>query len=250
MLALAAFPSWADTVTEVHTGIREIFGDTQATKIRLGVVEFGNLSPETKTLLDVVRFDLALEGSIEIVELSGADATHFGGPRLEIDSVVAKNGVLATIKITAGQETLLSKNLSEPGNVRRLAHRAAREVLKTLTGAPGFFLSKIAFTLRHKGKKEIWIADWDGKNASRITSWGSTSLLPSFSRDGKKLAFTSYKDGNPDLFLYDLAKGTFLSLSAYQGLNTSAAFDPAADGFVATLSRGRDPNLTICPRRG
>lgn len=243
LLGLPAAPAPAQSVTEVRTGIREIFGDAAAARTRLGILEASTLPPETKTLLDIIRTDLTLEGSLDIMELTPSDLANFQDPRLEIETVAAKGGVLVRLKVLAQNQTLLDKNLSESSNLRRLGHRSAQEILRTLTGAPGFFLSRIAFTLLHKRKKEIWIADWDGKNAARITNWGSTSLLPSFSRDGKKLAFTSYKDGNPDLFIYDLTQNSFGSLSTQQGLNMSAAFDPLGEGLVATLSKGKDPNL-------
>ncbi|MBI4369617.1 MAG: PD40 domain-containing protein [Elusimicrobia bacterium] len=253
VLAAVIFSAGAlksEDAPEVRTGLREIFGDAPAAKAKLGLVESPYLTPLDHQILDIVRFDLALVDLVELYSLTPSDAEEFGHPKLDIKTTLSSHGTLLTAKITAGREVVFSKNYTEPADARRLAHRLARDALRTLTAETAFFVSKIAFTLKHQGKKEIWITDWDGKNAQALTNWASISMLAAFSPDGKKAALTSYREGNPDLYLVDLATRQTTLLSDRQGLNASAAFDPLGDGVVATLSMGKNPNLYFLDMTG
>ncbi|MBI4668328.1 MAG: PD40 domain-containing protein [Elusimicrobia bacterium] len=261
LIALVASLAFADDAPVVRMGIREILGGSQAAKARLGIVNFPDQTNEANQVLDIVRSDLSLIGLVELYEMNQQEAAGFASPRLELRAVLSKKGVLVSAGILAGKEMLFSRNfqaavpagpLAQPGTdeLRHAGHRTAAMALKALTGETAFFTSKIAFALRYKNKKEIWLADWDGKNAVPVTQWSSISLLPAFGPDGRELAFSSYRDGNPDLYLYELNGKTTRQISTHQGLNTSAAFDPSGEGFVLTLSLGRDPNLYFISREG
>lgn len=75
-------------------------------------------------------------------------------------------------------------------------------------------------------------------------------MLPAFSPDGREIAFTSYREGNPDLYIHDLVTNATRLFSGLQGLNASASFDPLGQGVAVTLSRGQDPNLYLISREG
>jgi Tol biopolymer transport system component len=51
------------------------------------------------------------------------------------------------------------------------------------------------------GRKELYVADYDGKNARRLTNDNSIVILPRISPKGDKIVFTSYMSGNPDLYI-------------------------------------------------
>lgn len=231
-------------------GLKEIFGEASVVKAKLGVVESPRDNDDERAILDILRSDLALIDLVDLISVAPKDVKSWADQRLEIKANRSNKGVLVSAVISAGKEVVASRNFWDQGNTRRLGHKTAEFALKTLTGEQGFFTSKIAFTLKQGGKKEVWLADWDGKNAGPITNWSTISLLPAFSHDGRRLAFTSYKDGNPDLYAHDLDKGSIATLSEAQGLNASAAFDPLGEGLLATLSLGRDPNIYFLSPQG
>ena len=84
--------------------------------------------------------------------------------------------------------------------------------------------------------------DWDGANLKQITTSRSISVSPSWSPDGRYLAYSTFnmhtktKTRNADLYLYDLKTQKKTVLSAVKGLNTTASFLPGMAGVIARVS--------------
>ncbi|MDT8286733.1 MAG: hypothetical protein RQ748_06450 [Elusimicrobiales bacterium] len=144
-----------------------------------------------------------------------------------------KSGEILTEKFYQGEHR----------GLRRAAHLFADEIILRLTGRRGIAHSKIAFSNDSTGKKEIYIADYDGGNLTRLTSHNSISLLPRWSRDGSKIYYTTWKYGNPDMFEIDLRAGKIKPFTTFQGLNIPGGSSPDGGAMVMTLSRGGDPSI-------
>src|SRR5438034_8925971 len=72
-------------------------------------------------------------------------------------------------------------------STREAAHRFANEIVQALgAGVPGIALSRLAFVSNRTGHPEIWLMDYDGFNQHPLTSYGSLSLTPRWSRDNTK----------------------------------------------------------------
>ncbi len=213
-----------------------------------------------KKLHDVTRSDLLLSRYFNLIEdgpaFTGANAKDsLGGWKSK------SAGWLLAVKASAnaGQLTLSAQLLDansgevlferyykqEERFMRSLAHRLSDDVVRQLTGKNGIARSQIAFSVANDGRKEIWLADYDGADARQLTRHGSISILPRFSPDRKEIAYTTFKDGNPDLFILDLEKGQSRPLSTDQGLNVSGGFSPDGSQLLMTLSRQKSPNIYL-----
>ncbi len=128
---------------------------------------------------------------------------------------------------------------------RKLAHSLANDLIKALTGKRGMFVSKLTASRqdnRLKSAKEIYVMDWDGANAQKISSHNSIALSPAWSNKGDKVAYTAFayhtanKTRNADLFVYEIVTGKRFLTSYRKGMNSGAAFIPGDQEMLITLS--------------
>lgn len=143
------------------------------------------------------------------------------------------SGALVSEKFYQGEKRAL----------RRAAHLFADDVVLRLTGRQGIAHSKLAFANNATGRKEIYMADYDGENLTRLTSDDSINLLPRWSLDASRIYYTTYRWGNPDMFEIDLKAGKIRPFTTFQGLNIPGGFSPDGLTMVMTLSRGEDPGI-------
>lgn len=98
-----------------------------------------------------------------------------------------------------------------PSEWRRAAHKCADLVYSRLSGESPFFDSKIAYIAETGSKenrvKRLAIMDSDGANHRFITNGQSTALTPRYSPDYSKIAYLSYTDGNPRIYIYQIDTG-------------------------------------------
>lgn len=99
-----------------------------------------------------------------------------------------------------------------PSDWRRAAHKCSDMVYSRLSGESPFFDSKIAYIAetgpKNRRMKRLAIMDSDGANHRYLTSGQATALTPRYSPDYKQILYLSYLNGNPRIYVYDLATNT------------------------------------------
>jgi len=153
----------------------------------------------------------------------------------------ASGGSLQGQVVDRSGGTVLSKSYS--GRARENAHRFADEIIETLTGNKGFANSKVAFIATRSGKKEVYVADYDGSNARQMTHDGVISVHPSMSPDGRRIAYTSYQSGYPDVYVIDLMSGARNRIVNFPGTNSGASFSPDGGRIALSVSKDGNPEL-------
>lgn len=84
-----------------------------------------------------------------------------------------------------GTPTLLRTYRGTRGDLRGFMHQFANEVLRQLTGVAGVFDSRLTFGRRvGPGRKDVYVAHWDGHNVGRVSSGEGVNMLPTFGPGG------------------------------------------------------------------
>ncbi|MBI5642105.1 MAG: Tol-Pal system beta propeller repeat protein TolB [Deltaproteobacteria bacterium] len=172
----------------------------------------------------------------------GADTLIKGGFLIEKDKLTVEIRFFDAIteKQVVGKRYVGSIN-----NPRRVMHFFADELYQELTGKKGIFATRIMFVSDKEGNKEVYISDYDGKNALKITRNRSINLSPQWSPDGKKILYVSYKKGWPSLYMLDLTNGKDTVVSAKPGINIGGRFSPDGGRVALTMSGEKSPELYL-----
>jgi TolB protein len=146
----------------------------------------------------------------------------------------------------AGIEQMDRTLNASPDHGRQLAHRFADELLQFFTGEPGPFESPICYVKQvARWQKEIFVSDWDGHGERQVTRSGKLNLLPSWSVDGRRIAYTSYQLDHPDLWELTLPSLQTHLLSKRGDLSSGAAFSPDGKRVALTMSEDGNPDIYL-----
>lgn len=187
----------------------------------------------------------ALQQSWKEFAAAGAHAALHGLLTIRPDRL---EGEMRLYDLTTPEHRLITtKKFDVPGvQGRRLAHKIADEVVLQFTGEPGVADTKIAYVAGPRGAKEIVVADYDGASPVPLTRNGSINLTPVWSPDARSLAYTSYKQGYPDLYrAFPFERRPEQTLAAFVGINTAPAFSPDGKSIAMTLSKDGNPEVYV-----
>ena len=145
----------------------------------------------------------------------------------------------------SGTAQLKKRYRSPEAALSRTAHMLANELVRTVNGRPGVFLTQIAFASDRSGFWEIWLMDWDGSNQRQITSHRALSILPSWSPDNERMVYTSFVRGTSDMYIINRRGGGRVRLSSGLALNTSATFSPVSNDIAFVGSVRGNPDIYV-----
>lgn len=226
--------------------------------------EYSNLSgsdlANAREFVETLRKDFAFyKGTFEVLDssktpsigtspnyesLSSRGINFAGHVSFRKDSLVYASVQLhdtAAKKLAILKESVLASD-----KVRASAHENADALFRAITGKDSVFQSQITFVC-DKGTrgdnivKELYIMDFDGKNARRLTNHGGVVMSPAISKDRSKILYsliqkTRNKSRNNNLYVLDMDSGESSLVSSRSGINSGAVFMPGDKTIALTLS--------------
>lgn len=174
----------------------------------------------------------------------------------------------------------------DPGKLRYHAHGFVNEVIRYFTKSPGFFNTRLVAVRQDGRAKELIMISPDGLDEARLTSTGGINMLPSLgggriyftsfrnggphlfvlsggkakpfaafkglntgaalSPDGRSVAVTLSKDGNPEIYLLDPTSGEVKQrLTENWGIDTSPSWSPDGSRIAFVSDRHGSPQVWV-----
>nr|WP_211219939.1 Tol-Pal system beta propeller repeat protein TolB [Ferrimonas futtsuensis] len=176
--------------------------------------------------------------SFELVDLVRAQMT--GG-----ESRGLQNGELVQTQdhILDGRDTVIRGS-----QFRQYGHRISDLVYEALTGIKGAFLTRIAYVTvadNDPFKFQLRVADYDGYNEKVLLRSKEPLMSPSWSPDGRKLAYVSFENGRSEIYIQDLYTQKRDRLTSFEGINGSPNWSPDGTKMAMSLSKDGNPEIYV-----
>ena len=139
---------------------------------------------------------------------------------------VQKQAQLAGFAYTASREQL-----------RHTAHKIADVIYEKLTGDKGVFSTRIAYVAKNGKRFELQVADADGYGAQTILQSGEPIISPSWSPDGTRLAYVSFEQKKPVVYVQSLTTGARRAVANFWGSNSAPTWSPDGRRLAVVLTK-------------
>ena len=252
--------TWAQLVVEITKG--------QAEAIPIAIVPFGSPGAATAPfdVAQLVSSDLAHSGRFnttdrkDMVEQphTGAAISFDDWRRLNNDYIVVGqvqsvdpdhfNISFELYNVLTRQRMLDYQFTANKPGLRLASHQVADMVFQKILGIRGAFATRIAYisvlgTVPHRQYRLI-VADADGENPHVVMQSNEPLMSPAWSPDGQSLAYVSFEERLPSVYVQFLPTGERRRVSARAGVNQAPAWSPDGKKLALTLST-RDGNLDV-----
>ena len=225
----------------------------------IAVMRFKDEQKLPINITEIIRQDLARSGYFKNTENGNAvesdeDTPNYkswaarGADALVVGSVVQSGGSQFEIQYKLfdirKSESLGGLKLnSSADNLRAVAHKIADDIILKLLGERGVFSTRLSYVIKEGKRYRLVISDADGQNIRNAMNSGEPIISPSWSPDGKKVAYVSFEDRKPVIYVHELATGRRIALSNQKGNNSAPAWSP--DGRKLAISLSKDGNTQI-----
>jgi TolB protein len=231
-------------------------------QIPVAVAAFADEAMAPQQISAIVRADLERSGVFKVINAGqvisdsasvdasawkarGADALVVGSVQKQPDGRFAvRYKLYDTVK---GSQLSQLGNEVQPRFTRLQAHRIADDVYEKLTGTRGIFSTRIAYVKENRAGRDfvLAVADADGENEIVAAHGREPIISPSWSPDGGKVAYVSFEDRKPVIYMQDLVTGKRRVIANEKGSNSAPTWSPDGSKLAIALSKSGNYQVYI-----
>lgn len=242
-------------------------GTDRATPI--AVVPFGwqggNVLPED--MAEIIDSDLRNSGVFEPIprqnmislptqaaEVIYRDWQALGAQYVLVGSIVPNAGRLqvqfALFNVTTQQQVMTGSVGGGVDQLRDMAHHIADQSFEKLTGVKGAFSTRMLYVTAERfavnnTRYTLQRSDYDGARAVTLLQSREPILSPSFAPDGRRIAYVSFEQKRPRIFVQHIDTGRREQITNFEGLNGAPAWSPDGNRLAFVLSRDGNPEIYV-----
>ena len=251
LLSTMSFSSFAQMSIEI-TGVGQSL-------YPIAVMRFKDENKLPVNITDIIRQDLARSGYFKNTENGNATESNEGTPNFTSWSTRGADALVvgSVVQTGASQYEIVYKlfdvrkslglgglNLkSSADNLCAVAHKIADDIIFKLLGERGIFSTRLSYVIKEGKRYRLVISDADGQNIRNAMNSSEPIISPSWSPDGKKVAYVSFEDRKPVIYVHELATGRRTALSNQKGNNSAPSWSP--DGKKLAISLSKDGNTQV-----
>jgi TolB protein len=232
---------------------------------KVAMIPFEGNSRVSKQLNNIIRNDLIRTGEFSILdeelllpvkiindELVYSDWKLLGMDYLITGTIInAENSLDISYEIFdihKKRKVRSSKVFGIPNQIRQLAHYTSDGIYESITGIKGIAATRLLYVNEIKDSRfistyKLMLADSDGANEKVLLSSYEPIISPSWSPDGKRVAYVSFETGIAKVFIQEIASGKREAVLSKGTQISSPSWSP--DGKYLSLTLYQDGNAEI-----
>lgn len=237
--------------------------------IPIAVVPFGwqGGQPLPEDLANIVSDDLRNSGVFSPIprqnmlsqpsqasEVIFRDWKALGANYVLVGNIVPNGGRLqinyALFNVSTEQQVLTGNVGGGTDQLRDMAHFISDQAYEKLTGVKGAFSTRILYVTAERfsatnTRYTLQRADYDGARAVTLLQSREPILSPRFAPDGRRIAYVSFEQQRPRIFMQYIDTGRREQLTNFEGLNGAPAFSPDGNRLAFVLSKDGNPEIYV-----
>jgi TolB protein len=182
------------------------------------------------------------------------DWKALGAQYLMVGSIVPAGGRLqiqyALFNVATEQQVMTGNVSGTTDQLRDMAHYIADQAFEKLTGIKGAFSTRMLYVTSERFSENntrytLQRSDYDGARAVTLLQSREPILSPRFAPDGKRIAYVSFEQKRPRIFVQHIDTGRREQITNFEGLNGAPAWSPDGSKLAFVLSKDGNPEIYV-----
>ncbi|MDD0842523.1 Tol-Pal system beta propeller repeat protein TolB [Pseudomonas sp. Gutcm_11s] len=187
-------------------------------------------------------------------EIIYRDWQALGAQYVMVGSIVPNGARLqvqfALFNVATQQQVVAGTVGGTTDQLRDMAHHIADQSFEKLTGIKGAFSTKMLYVTAERfgvnnTRYTLQRSDYDGARGVTLLQSREPILSPRYAPDGRRIAYVSFEQRRPRIFMQHIDTGRREQLTNFEGLNGAPAFSPDGNRLAFVLSKDGNPEIYV-----